>query len=164
MILPMTSDQDALLARIAEMEPQGNTAGNVGMLWGYRMISPEPPFTEGADWDSQDWDKAVIMMTDGANTIDSGSSGYSYYGPGAKNNMTVDKMNDRFVEICDTLKVNDVLIYTVTFYSNIDEDTKDYYRQCATDESKHYDAPTQEELIEVFEKISRELSNLHIKQ
>ena len=164
MVLPMTSDQDALLTRIDEMEPNGNTAGNVGMLWGYRLISPEPPFEEGAAWDSDEWDKAVIMMTDGANTIDSGSTGYSYYGPGSKNNMTVTRMNDRFLEICDAMKAKDILVYTVTFYSNIDDDTKDYYRACATDPSKYHDAPSQEELVEVFEKISRELSNLHIKQ
>lgn len=163
-ILPMTSDQDALIDRIDDMEPQGNTAGNVGMMWGWRLISPEEPFTEGAEWDSDYWDKAIIMMTDGANTIDSGTTGYSYYGPGSHNNMTVTKMNNRFAEICDALKEKDVLIYTVTFYSNIDDDTKDYYRECATDETKYFDAPSQEDLINVFEKISRELSNLHIKQ
>lgn len=164
MVMPLTSDQEALHERIDEMEPNGNTAGNIGMLWGYRLISPEPPFEEGAEWESDEWDKAVIMMTDGANTIDSGSTGYSYYGPGSKNNLTVTKMNDRFVDVCDAMKAKDVLIYTVTFYSNIDETTKDYYRECATDETKYFDAPSQEELIEVFEKISRELSNLHIKQ
>lgn len=165
-VLPLTSDQDALLDRIDEMEPEGNTAGNVGMIWGSRLISPEPPFTEGADWDSQYWDKAIIMMTDGDNTIDSGDNGYSYYGPGAKNNMTVTKMNNRFEDVCDDLKSEekDVLIYTITFTSNIDSNTKDYYRRCATDEGKYYDAPTQEELVQVFEKISRELSNLHIKE
>lgn len=166
-VLPLTSDQDALLDRIDEMQPEGNTAGNVGMIWGSRLISPEAPFTEGADWDSEYWDKAIVMMTDGDNTIDSNSNtGYSYYGPGAKNAMTVDKMNDRFEEVCDDLKSEekDVLIYTITFTSNIDDDTKDYYRRCATDDSKYFDAPSQEELVQVFEKISRELSNLHIKK
>lgn len=163
-VLPLTSDQDALLTRIGEMQPDGNTAGNVGMLWGWRLISPEAPFTEGAEWGSEYWEKAVIMMTDGDNTIDSGENGYSYYGPGLQNNMTVAKMNNRFVEVCNALKEQNVLVYTVTFYSGINAATKNFYRQCATDESKYFDAPSQDELINVFEKISRELSNLHIKK
>ncbi len=162
-VLPLTSDQSALLSRINQMSPEGNTAGNVGMIWGQRLISPEPPFEEGAEWDSEYWDKAVIMMTDGDNTIDSGSTGYSYYGPGSHNNMTVYKMNERFSEVCEALKEQDVIIYTITFYSNIDDTTKEYYEECATP-GKHFDAPTQEQLVQVFEQISRELSNLHIKK
>lgn len=160
---PLSSDRDSLLARVVDMQPNGNTLGNIGMLWGYRMVSPEEPFSEGSEWGSEYWEKAVVLMTDGANTIDSGSTGYSYYGPGSKNVMTVDDLNERLVEVCAAMKAQDILIYTVTFYSNIDDDTKEFYRQCATDPTKYYDAPSQDDLVDVFEKISRELSKLHIK-
>jgi Flp pilus assembly protein TadG len=159
-IMPMTSDQTALIDHIDEMVPDGNTLGNIGMAWGARLISPDFPFEEGVAWDNQYWKKAIVMMTDGDNTL---NSTYSSYWFTNKNDMTVTKFNQRFVETCQALKDNGVTIYTVTFTSGINDNTKDYYRDCASSESQYFDAPTQSELIEVFETIARELSNLHIK-
>lgn len=159
-IMPMTSDQQALLDHIGNMVPDGNTLGNIGMAWGARLISPEFPFEEGVDWDNQYWKKAIVMMTDGDNTL---NGTYSSYWFTNRNDMTVTKFNQRFAETCEDLKDKGVTIYTVTFTSGINDDTKDYYRNCASSDSQYFDAPTQEELIEVFETIARELSNLHIK-
>lgn len=159
-IKPLTSDRDALLAHVATMQPDGNTLGNIGMTWGYRLLSPEFPFEEAQPWDNFFWKKAVVMMTDGDNTE---NSTYSSYWFTAKNNMSVTKFNDRFEETCEALKDQGVQIYTITFTSGISESTKDYFRQCASTEDQYFDAPTQEELIDVFETIARELSNLHIK-
>ncbi len=158
-VMPLTSDQDALLERLDDMVPDGNTLGNIGMAWGYRVLSPEAPFIEGAEWENQYWRKAIVMMTDGDNT-ENGT--YSAYWATAKNQMNVTKFNTRFAETCEALKEKGVIIYTVTFASGINDNTKDYYRECASSEDQYYDAPTQEELIDVFERISRELSNLHI--
>ncbi len=159
-IMPLSSDRDALLARVDEMQPEGNTLGNIGMAWGARVISPEAPFIEANEWDNEFWKKAVIMMTDGDNTE---NATYSAYWFTAKNNMTVTKFNTRFAETCEALKEKGVTIYTITFTSGINDTTKDYYRNCASSDDQYYDAPTQEELLEVFNTIARELSNLHIK-
>lgn len=159
-IMPLTSDRDALIDRLDDMIPDGNTLGNIGMAWGARVISPEPPFEEAHDWDNEFWRKAVVMMTDGDNT-ENGT--YSSFWFTNKNNMTVTKFNQRFEETCEALKDQGVTVYTVTFTSGINDTTKGYYRRCATSEDQYYDAPSQEDLIDVFETISRELSNLHIK-
>ncbi|MCF8495403.1 MAG: pilus assembly protein [Alphaproteobacteria bacterium] len=166
-IVPLSSDRDYLLEQVEEdtsaepddMEPHGNTLGNIGMVWGGRVISPEPPFEEAHSWDNDNWQKAVVMMTDGDNTED---GTYSSFWFAAKNNMSVTKFNQRFEETCEDLKEKGVLIYTVTFSSGINSTTKGYYERCASSEDQYFDAPTQEELIRVFEQISRELSNLHI--
>lgn len=158
-IMPLTSDREALIDHLDDMTPDGNTLGNIGMAWGYRLISPEAPFQEGSEWDNHYWRKAIVMMTDGDNT-ENGT--YSSYWFTAKNNMSVTKFNQRFAETCEALKEKGVIIYTVTFTSGINKTTKDYYRNCATTPDQYYDAPSQEDLISVFETISRELSNLHI--
>lgn len=158
-ITPLTSDRTALLAAVPTMTPDGNTLGNIGMAWGARVLSPEYPFEEANDWDNEYWKKAVIMMTDGDNT-ENGT--YSSYWFTNKNNMSVTKFNDRFAETCEALKEKGVTIYTVTFTSGINDNTKDYYRNCASSEDQYFDAPSQEELIDVFERIARELSQLHI--
>lgn len=160
-IVPLTSDEDYLLDAIDDMNASGNTLGNIGMVWGWRVISPEFPFTEGSEYDDDQWEKAVLMMTDGVNTI---NGYYSAHGRTDEHTVSAGDTNDRFAEICDAMKEEDILVYTVTFYSGVSESTKDYYRECATDETKYFDAPSQDDLVEVFEQISRELSNLHIKQ
>lgn len=159
-VMPLTSDRDALVENLDTMVPDGNTLGNIGMTWGYRLLSPEAPFEEAHDWDNEFWKKAIVMMTDGDNT-ENGT--YSSYWFTNRNNMTVTKFNTRFEQTCEALKEQGVTIYTVTFASGINDTTKGYYRRCASSEDQYFDAPSQEDLINVFEQISRELSNLHIK-
>jgi Flp pilus assembly protein TadG len=158
-VTPLTTSPSTLRTNISTMTANGNTHGNHGMVWGYRVLSQDFPFTEGVEWDNQYWRKAVVMMTDGANTV---HQYYSAYGPTQDNNITTYKLNERLADVCENIKADGAIIYTVTFSYGVNESTKDYYRQCATSPDYYYDAPDQEDLISVFEKISRELSNLHI--
>lgn len=160
-IVPMTSDEEFLYDAIDYMQASGSTLGNIGMVWGWRVISPEEPFIEGAAYDDDEWDKAVVMMTDGDNSM---SSTYSAYGGSDGHNIDNDDLNDRLEEVCDAMKLEGILVYTVTFESGVDDDTKEFYSNCATSPAQYHDAPSQEKLVEVFEQISRELSNLYIKQ
>lgn len=168
-IVPLTSDKDYLLEQVEpdgtgepdDMEPHGNTLGNIGMVWGGRVLSPEAPFTEAYPWDNNLWRKAIVMMTDGDNT-ENGT--YSSFWFTSKNQMNVTKFNQKFAETCEVLKEKGVVIYTITFTSAINADTKSYYENCASSSSKYFDAPTQTELIETFDKIANELSNLRIKE
>lgn len=159
-IMPLSSNQEALLEHISTMRADGHTLGNIGMVWGYRVLTPEYPFEEATDWDNQLWQKAVVMMTDGVNTM---HNYYSAYGPTADHNIGVSDLNERFAEVCENMKEQGITIYTITFAGGVNENTKEYYRECATSEDQYYDAPSQEDLIDVFETISRELSNLYIK-
>lgn len=169
-VLPLTSNEQDLLTAISSMRAHGNTQGNAGMIWGSRLISPEPPFTEGSEWNSDYWSKAVIMMTDGDNTMD---GTYSYYWATAKNDISVSGnspkgLNQRFLEVCEALKAQHppVLIYTIVFRSEneVSETNKQFYRDCATSDATYFDAPTQEDLLNTFQHIARELSNLHLTE
>tara|TARA_X000000950_G_scaffold140658_1_gene174552 strand:- start:2255 stop:3871 length:1617 start_codon:yes stop_codon:yes gene_type:complete len=159
-IQPLVSDRAKLLDHVDTMTANGFTYGNIGMAWGARLLSPAAPFEEGADWTDKYWRKAIIMMTDGNNTME---NTYSAYWATNKHNVSVSDLNDRFEETCTALKEKGVTIYTVTFSSGINDTTKDYYKRCASAQEQYFDAPTQEELIQVFERISRELSQLYIK-
>lgn len=161
-VLPMTSNEQALYDHIDDMEAYGATLGNIGMAWGYRLISPEYPFQEGEAWDNPEWRKAIIMMTDGQNDMNRSVLQYSAYWRMNNNEIMNNDLNQRFAETCTALKQEGVLIYTVTFTSSINNETKDYYRNCATSPGQYYDAPNQADLIDVFEDISRQLANLHI--
>lgn len=161
-IIPLSSDQDLLKNEISGFQANGSTLGNLGMIWGYRVLSPEPPFEEGSNWDNYKVRRAVVMMTDGQNYI---NNYYSAYGPSNKTDVTVRDLNNRFAAVCEDMKEqHNITIYTVTFASGVDETTKEFYRDCASSEDQYYDAPDQSDLITVFETIGRELSNIHISQ
>ena len=159
-VVPLSTSPSQLKTSIDTMRAAGHTYGNVGMVWGYRVLSEAFPFEEGESWNNPFWRKAIVMMTDGQNTI---HPHYGAYGRTADSDVTPSDQNERFLEVCDALKEEGAIIYTVTFFSNINEATRQFYRECATSEESHFfDAPNQEDLIEVFETISRELSQLHI--
>jgi Flp pilus assembly protein TadG len=166
-IMPLSSDRDALLDVIGDpdvstdgMRAHGNTLGNIGMAWGYRVLSPEFPFEEAHSWDNEYWKKAIIMMTDGENTRD---SHYSAFWRSRAHQLNTTDYNERFVETCDALKEKDVIIYTITFTAGVSSSTRQYYEDCATSEDNYYHVSDPDDLLPLFEQIARELSNLHIK-
>lgn len=159
-LMPLNNDRDALLASIGTMQADGHTYGNFGLVWGYRLLTPEYPFQEASDWDDIEWRKVAVMMTDGVNTM---HNLYSAYGLTSEHNLNAGDLDDRMAEVCENMKEDGILLYTITFDSGVSNSTKELFRECATSDSNYYDAPDQEDLINVFETISRELSNLHIK-
>ena len=160
-ILPLTNSKAAIQAKINSLTASGNTLSNLGMAWGYRLLSPEAPFREGAAWDDITVKKVAILMTDGDNNI---GNAYSGYGTWSTLRLTDNNLDQRLTETCNNMKNNKITVYTVVFTSGISESTKTRFRNCATDTSKYYYAPSQASLISTFEQISRELANIHIKE
>ncbi len=158
---PLTNVQSTLQAVIDNLPTSGNTYSHLGMVWGWRIISPEYPFSEGVSYEHQDWTKTVILMTDGNNTIDSRYSGEGVTGDAGVSASVTDE-NEKLAEVCANMKAAGVRIYTVTFQSNINETTKDYYRNCATSTSMYFEAPSDEDLVQTFEDIANQLSRLHV--
>ncbi|HOO50114.1 MAG TPA: pilus assembly protein TadG-related protein [Alphaproteobacteria bacterium] len=162
-ILPLTSSYTDIKNKISSLYASGNTLSNLGMVWGYRVLSPEAPFREGASWTDKKVRKVALLMTDGDNNIGSSSS-YSGYGQWSDLQLTDHDLDERLAQTCENMKEDGITIYTVTFTSGINETTKNYFRNCASGTSKYYDAPEQADLINAFVAISRELSNIHIKE
>ena len=82
------------------------------MVWGYRVLSPEQPFIEGAEYSNDQWDKVALIMTDGNNTM---SNVYSAYGRSNEHSLDADDLDDRFADTCSNMKASGILIYAVTF-------------------------------------------------
>ncbi len=160
-IQPLTIEKTILKTRIAGLTPSGNTLSNVGMVWGYRVLSPEAPFREGSAFDDPEIRKVAILMTDGDNNI---GNSYSAYGPWNVLRLTDNDLNQKLVTTCQNMKDEGIQIYTITFTSAIDNATKNFFRTCASDPNKYYDAPTQQNLLTAFRTIAAELSNLHIEE
>ena len=160
-ILPLTSIKSSIQTKINSLQASGNTLSNIGMVWGYRVLSPELPFREGTDWADVTVKKVAILMTDGDNNI---GGSYSAYGPWNTYRLTDNDLDVRLSTTCQNMKNSGITIYTVVFTSGISSATKNRFRDCATDTSKYYYAPSQANLISTFEQISRELANIHVKE
>ena len=160
-IIPLTSDTVLLYDRINALSPSGATLGNIGMVWGYRVLSPEFPFQEASPWENDYIRRTAVVMTDGQNVI----GGYSAYGYSSDHDITASVLNDGFAETCENMKDDGITVYTITFSSGASSDTiQNLFGDCATSSSHYFDAPEEEDLVEVFETIARELSYIHISQ
>lgn len=157
-IIPLTNDKSALEDGVAGLQANGNTYINLGLVWGWRVLSPDFPFEEGSAYDDPDWSKTVVLMTDGDNVPISTYSAYGENPPG----INAGTLNNRMMEVCDNMKEEGVTIYTITFQSGISNSTRELFRQCATDPTKYFNAPSNQDLVAAFESIANQLSQLHI--
>lgn len=172
-VLPMTSTRAPLDTRIDELTAQGNTHVNVGAVWGWRLISPGEPYTEGAAYSDEEFSKAVIIMTDGENVISTGSGQYSSYGTVSQATTKLGcssqsckqaELDDRLLEVCDNMKDENIIVYTVGFDLAGNDDVLDMLEECATSVGHFFDSPSNEDLALAFEAIGTALSNLRIGQ
>lgn len=156
-IVPLTNSQSTLQTAVNGLSASGNTYINVGLVWGWRLLSPTFPFEEGAEYDDPDWSKTIVLMTDGDNQP---LSTYSAYG--ANPGLSASQLNSKMMTVCQNAKEAGITIYTITFQSGISNATRELFRQCATDTSKYFDAPSNADLVSAFENIANQLSQLHI--
>jgi Flp pilus assembly protein TadG len=79
-ILPLTNNPNAVINTINAMQAEGGTNIHEGAAWGFRVLSPGEPFTEGGPY-GEAISKVMIIMTDGENTAyrDTGMNGSSYF-------------------------------------------------------------------------------------
>jgi hypothetical protein len=69
-IVPLTSNRTSVISAIRAMTDWsgGGTNQAEGLAWGWRVLSPGAPFTEGRDYGEDDVRKVIVLMSDGENT------------------------------------------------------------------------------------------------
>jgi Flp pilus assembly protein TadG len=87
-IVPLTSNENLLQTNVSAMRhwSGGGTNQAEGLAWGWRVLSPTAPFTEGAAY-GPNVRKVIVLMSDGENTnvgddpvMDSDYSAYNHLG------------------------------------------------------------------------------------
>ena len=155
-ILPMTTEKSDVEDEIAAMDARGNTYIPGGLTWGLRLISSTEPFTEGetyADIQSEQGIKAIVLMTDGENTKSPNSSDGAHY------SNDVSQADQYTEELCDEIKAQDIILYTVAFEIT-DSNTLDMIEDCATDSDSFFNADDPDALSDAFEAIGASLTEL----
>ncbi|NOZ33564.1 MAG: hypothetical protein GXP01_11025 [Alphaproteobacteria bacterium] len=174
--LPLTNVKQPVLDAIDDMVASGGTNIHMGAVWGFRLLSPTVPFTEGDVYDEATA-KVIIMMTDGENTTYgsgnmNGASFYTAYGYPFNNRLGTTswseaalraEMDARTVESCANAKAEGIVIYTIGL-NPPNTATQTMLETCATSLA-HAFFPTQpSELDAVFTGIANQLAALRLSQ
>jgi Flp pilus assembly protein TadG len=132
-----------------------------GLIWGVNLLSPTKPFRQGKAYDLANKvpRKAIVLMTDGANTMkfDSDTGKHVATSTEADLAATYDDMQ----AICDYAKSKKIEVFTVSF--NIDEErAKTAMRTCASTAANNFDATNPDDLLAAFRNIAQSLTTVRL--
>lgn len=158
-ITTLTDSKSDLNTAIDAMVGVGNTYIPPGVLWGWNMLDSAEPIT-GAK--SKTWmkdnkgTKALVLMTDGANTLSPRTEDYKFHegGDAAKANAVTE-------EVCKNAKKDGIIIYTVAFMVT-DATAKNMLSGCASDSSKAFTADDATALNTAFRDIANSLMAIRL--
>lgn len=155
-ILPLTNDIDQVKNKINSLSASGKTYIPAGLIWGWRLLDPKAPFDDLSN--GQDKRKrALILMTDGANTLSLTQPTHEGSDP--------DKADELTTELCADIKKDGVEVFTVAYkLSSSLAKTKDIIRECASSDELFFDASNTAELEQAFEEIGRSLYEVRLSQ
>ncbi len=175
-ITPLTSTRSTLDSAVSALQAAGNTNIFEGLMWGWRVLSPGPPFTEGKSYTAPNNRKVIILMTDGENNLNGVSnfdhSDYTSYGYMIKgrvgttssNNTTLTAALDvKTATACTNAKAQGMLIYTIAFGSGA-ANSQTLLRNCATSPNYFYAPQNSSDLVPVFQQIAQSINSLRISQ
>lgn len=174
-ILPLTQEKarihaaiDRLEAPLAEWASSG-TVISEGLRWGRHVLTPEFPYQEGGD--PAHYRKVIILVSDGANDDGEcpGATGLghrnAYFGMGVKNcncqpHGCLDRAVQREAELAK--ETYEIEIFVVRFGDSEYDDIRllKYVSSSKPDsdpDNHYYDAPTIDDINEMFKQISRQL-------
>jgi len=154
-IVALTDDADAVRNAVSRMTAAGETYLQTGLMWGWRMLSPQNPLAEGAARDPKNREprKILLLLTDGANTL---SPRFPYHDG---NNSA--QANSYLAETCKSVKQDGIELFTISFAVE-DATIKQLLSECATDQIHYFDAGNEIALKEAFSTITASLVDIHI--
>jgi Flp pilus assembly protein TadG len=182
-IVPLTNaDQKStvttLLSNLIAYGAMGTFIPN-GLVWGWHILTPNEPFTQGLGPGDEYYDKtvkAIVLFTDGDNSVTSANnhnnsyfSGYNYVSQGRLGHTTsvptaTNTLDTKTAALCTSVKNAGIRVYTITF-GNISTSSETLMRNCSTldDGARlYYHAPTTSELEDIFDAIGEDLSEIHL--
>ncbi len=147
-VAPLTTDFAALKTQLEDMRPYAWTHIALGAEFGYQVLSPDAPFTQGASYSDKNTQKVMILLTDGMQTEPG-------FGPGVRN---VNQGQKNLSSICENAKAQNITIMTVAY--NIDDiETVNRLRNCTTDLAKNFfDIGSGNNVSAAFDEIRKQIT------
>ncbi len=154
-VLPLEQAKTTVEDALEDMAARGCTRYDIGAVWGWRNLSEDWRGVWGSsdlpmDYDESTMDKAIIIMTDGANTP---------WCVGDPEDQS--QTETMFSTICSDMKAKGIIVYTITFKLE-DEATNDLFEACASGSERYFKSPNGDELESAFTIIANDLSTLRL--
>ncbi|MFZ1814189.1 MAG: pilus assembly protein TadG-related protein [Rhizobiaceae bacterium] len=159
-ITPLTDRKNKLKQAINALTPVGNTYIPAGIAWGTRTLSSQAPYKEAksdAAREAQGGKRFLVVMTDGVNSVSANVPSDPLH-----TGSDTDQADDWTVEACNNAKAEDITVYTVSFGTDVNNDTKLLLRNCASKPVYYFDAETNNGLNDAFSAIADSILTVYL--
>jgi len=159
-ITDLTTNEATLDSAIDALSASGYTYIASGLTWGWRMVSPDAPLSQGISYEDMAKPKThtkkfVILMTDGENT-----RAPSYPAHDSSDNALANTLT---ANICTNIKAMNITVFTVAF-TVTDPTTLDMLQTCASQAKYAFNAQDTSALVASFKTISDQMADLRLAQ
>lgn len=171
-IVPLTSNEatiraavNAMVVNVGTYKPSTHIPS--GLVWGINLLSPSEPFVQGDAYDTPanlEPRKALILMTDGDNTLRYNSSNGQHIaitGTAAQIATYKGQVDGDTTALCTYAKSKLIEVFVVSF-GVLTPASNTMLRGCATDIDHYYSAANASELDKAFENIADQLRSVRI--
>lgn len=158
-ILPLTNDERRVENQIKALSTAGNTAGHIGLAWGYYLVSPQwasvwPSDSAPSAYGERNVMKSVGLMTDGIfNTY--------YHGESVQTGASAaKKSSEQAGRLCKSMKDDGIRVYSIAFDATAEAEK--LMRDCASDADSYFTAKNGDQLVGSFEAIAEQIRDLRL--
>ena len=172
-VIDLTDDKSVITDGIANMTASGWTYIPGGLIWGWRVLSNEAPFTTGVPWDEEATTKVVVLMTDGENTrapekwTNNATLNHTteVWGHSVHMNNGAAAIADPLTaELCNNIKAKNIVVFSIAFEVDPGSPVQSLLQSCAGNGGQYFDADNAEQLEDAFRQIGLSLLNLRLSQ
>ncbi len=163
-ITPLQHEKAAIMNGINALSATGNTNIPAGLGWAWRVLKPEPPFTQAELDPEYDRDQAIVLLSDGENCAISGDGYKGVFGLcGAAGSRQA--MDARLRTLALNVKADGVLLYVIQF-ANEGTELQALLQEIASGPTApyYYFAPDRDTLLQAFREIANHLSQLRLSK
>ncbi|MGB3627471.1 MAG: Tad domain-containing protein [Henriciella sp.] len=177
-VIPLTTEAEDITDEIDLLSAEGSTNITEGIAWAWRTLSPTAPFDQGVEYEDDETQKIIVLLSDGNNQIGARSDGrgsdYSAYGYlangrmnlayGASQNDVYEEMDKRTLETCQNAKQAGIVIYTIRLELGGDARSEALLEACASSPGHYLDVPDADELEAAFSDIADDVLDLYLSR
>lgn len=147
-IVPLTTNMASVKTKVSNMKPIGNTNIPLGAEFGWNLLDPQAPYSEGAAYSDTNTRKFLVLLTDGIQTSKQwGPDGTTSVGHGNQNLLT----------LCKGMRDKGITVFSIAFDITNTAIT-DLLEECAPGRYFEPDAGGTE-ILAVFDTITKQIKN-----